>query len=256
MVRPMSTRLALVFLVVATTPALAEDDMATPSTPKPSTFDMAGDAAFSPGMQPANNTSDVRVLATSNYNRTTRASTLDLVGELGVYQGLHLVLRVDNVATHGRPGVGAAYQFLSEAKHGVSTTAYLLYKTEGFTEVEGEIEGLVAFGKTFGAVRSVINVGYGQDADAKERDGELALHADLAVSNRFLVGATATYRDALGSGGDLGVLRDAFGGFTGTVVAGPVAVTAMAGLAGLKTMQTNGFMSTGPAVCLAVGTGF
>src|SRR3569833_4336204 len=111
MVRPMSTRLALVFRVVSTTPALAEDDMATPSTPTPSTFDMAGDAAFSPGMQPANNTSVVRGLATSNYNRTTRASTLDLVGELGVYQGLHLVLRVDNVATHGRPGVGAAYQF-------------------------------------------------------------------------------------------------------------------------------------------------
>lgn len=252
----MSTRLALVFLVMATAPALAEDDTAAPSTPKPSTFDMANDAAFAPGMQPANNTSDVRMLAVSNYNRTTRASTLDLVGELGVYQGLHLVLRVDNVASHGRPGVGAAYQFLSEAKHGVSSTAYLVYKTEGFTEVEGEIEGLVAFGKTFGAVHSVLNIAYGQDADAKERDGELALHADLAVTNRVLVGATVNYRDALGSGGDLGVLRDAFGGFTGTVVAGPVAVTAMAGLAGLKTMGTTGFMSTGPAVYLAVGTGF
>jgi hypothetical protein len=70
-----------------------------------------------------------------------------------------------------------------------------------------------------------------------------------------LVGVTGTYRDALGSGGDLGVLRDAFGGFTGTVVAGPVAITAMAGIAGLQTMGTSG-MTAGPSVTLAVGTGF
>jgi hypothetical protein len=251
----MSLRLALVFLVVATAPALAEDDLSSTAAPKPTTFDMAQDAAFAPSMQPANNTSDVRAFAVSNYNRTTRDTTLDLVGELGVYKNLHLVLRVDNVATHGRPGVGGAYQFLTEAKNGVSSTAYLVYKTEGFTEVEGEIEGLVAFGKTFGAVSTVLNIGYGQDADAKERDGEVAFHAHVPVATRVLVGVTGTYRDALGSGGDLGVLRDAFGGFTGTVVAGPVAVTAMAGIAGLQTMGTSG-MTAGPSVTLAVGTGF
>jgi len=251
--RPMSTRLALVFLVMATVPAFADDDDTVVT--KPTTLEQAQDAAFAPSMQPANNQSDVRVLAVSNYNRVSRNTTVDMVGELGVYKNLHLVLRVDNVASHGRPGVGAAYQFLSEAKNGVSSTAYLVYKTEGFTEVEGEIEGLVAFGKTFGAVHSVLNIAYGQDADGKERDGEVALHADLAVAQHVLVGMTATYRDALGSGGDLGVLRDAFGGFTGTVVAGPVAVTAMAGLAGLSAMTTNGF-TTGPAVYLAVGTGF
>jgi hypothetical protein len=251
----MSLRLALVFLVVASAPAFAEDDLSSTPVPKPTAFDMAQDSSFAPSMQPANNTSDVRALAVSNYNRTTRDTTLDLVGELGVYKNLHLVLRVDNVASHGRPGVGGAYQFLTEAKNGVSSTAYLVYKTEGFTEVEGEIEGLVAFGKTFGAVSTVLNLGYGQDADGKERDGEIALHAHVPVATHVLVGVTGTYRDALGSGGDLGVLRDAFGGFTGTVVAGPVAVTAMAGIAGLQTMGTGG-MTAGPSVTLAVGTGF
>jgi hypothetical protein len=251
----MSLRLALVLMVVSAAPALAEDDTSTPAAPRPTTLDMATDSSFAPGMQPANNTSDVRMLAVSNYNRTTRDTTLDLVGELGVYKNLHLVLRVDNVASHGRPGVGAAYQFLSEAKHGVSSTAYLVYKTEGFTEVEGEIEGLVAFGKTFGPVSGVLNIGYGQDADAKERDGELALHFHTPVASHVLVGVTANYRDALGSGGDLGVLRDAFGGFTGTVVAGPVAVTAMAGIAGLQTMGMTS-MTAGPSISLAVGTGF
>ena len=241
-------------MVVGAAPAWAENDTDT-AAPAATTFEQAQDSSFTPGMQPANNNSDVRALATSNYNRTTRATTLDLIGELKVYDHLHLVLRVDNIATHGRPGVGVAYQFLSEAKHGVSSTAYLVYKTEGFTEVEGEFEGLVAFAKTVGPVSGVLNLAYGQDADGKERDGEVALHVHTPIGTRVLVGATATYRDALGSGGDLGVLRDAFGGFTGTVVAGPIAVTAMAGLAGLQTMGTSG-MINGPAVYLAVGTGF
>ena len=251
----MSVRFALVLLVVGTAPAWAGDDDAKPTFPQPTTFDLAKDSAFVPSLQPANNDSDVRALAVSNYDRTTRATTLDLVGELKLYKQLHLVLRVDNLASHGRPGVGAAYQWLTEAKDGVSSTAYLMYKTEGFTEVEGEIEGLVAFAKTFGAVSGVLNLAYGQDADAKERDGEIAFHLHTPIGTRVLVGATATYRDALGSGGDRGVLRDAFGGFTGTVVVGPIAVTAMAGLAGLQTMGTSG-MINGPAVYLAIATGF
>jgi len=255
MVVTMSFRLALVLMVVSAAPAWADNDDTVTTTPAPTTFEQAQDSSFAPSMQPANNNSDVRALATSNYNRTTRETTLDLIGELKVYDHLHLVLRVDNIATHGRPGVGAAYQFLSEAKHGVSSTAYLVYKTEGFTEVEGEIEGLVAFAKRFGPVNGVLNIGYGQDADGKERDGEVAAHAHTPIGTNVLVGVTATYRDALGSGGDLGVLRDAFGGLTGTVVAGPVAVTAMAGLAGLQTTGMTG-MTSGPAVYLAVGTGF
>ncbi|MEO6772118.1 MAG: hypothetical protein ABI467_03740, partial [Kofleriaceae bacterium] len=98
-------------------------------------------------------------------------------------------------------------------------------------------------------------IAYGQDAEGKERDGELALHVHTPIATRVLVGVTTNYRDALGSGGDLGVLRDAFAGFSGTVVAGPIAVTAMAGIAGLQTMGMTS-MIAGPSVSLAVGTGF
>jgi hypothetical protein len=249
----MSARLALVLIVVGAAPAWADHVDAEPSTP--STFDFAQDAAFAPTVARADTRGDGLVTAAMNYDRATRASTLDLAGDLKLIDALHLVLRVDNVASHGRPGIGGSYQFLSEAKQGVSSTAYLVYKTEGFTEVEGEFEGLVAFGKTFGPVRGVFNVAYGQDADGKERDGELALHAHTPIGTRVLVGATARYRDALGSGGDAGVIRDAFGGLTGTVVVGPVGVTAMAGVAGVQTTGMTS-MTFGPSVTLEVGSGF
>jgi hypothetical protein len=251
----MSRRLALILIAVGTTPAWAEDDAAIP-TPGPSTFAVADDSSFIPNLQAANHTTDVLALATTTYDRATRATTLDLRGELKLYKALHLVLRVDNLTDHGRPGIGAAYQFLSEARHGVASTAYLVYKTEGFTEVEGEIEALVAFGKTFGPISGVVNLAYGQDADAKERDGEVAIHAHTPIGDRAVVGVAANYRDALGSGGDRGVLRDAFAGLTGSVVVvDPVVVTAMAGIAGVQVTGMTS-MVTGPAVTLAVGTGF
>lgn len=244
----------MVSIVLAAAPARAEDDSSTP-TAKPTTFAIADDSSFVPNLQPANHASDVLALATTTYDRATRATTLDLRGELRLYKDLRLVLRVDNLADHGRPGIGASYQFLSEARHGIASTAYLVYKTEGFTEVEGEIEALVAFGKTLGPVSGVINLAYGQDADAKERDGEVAVQGHTAIGEHFLVGVTGNYRDALGSGGDRGVLRDLFVGATGSVVVSPVVVTAMAGLAGVQTTGMTG-ITTGPSVALAVGTGF
>jgi len=250
----MICRLALISIGLTAAPAWAEDDGAT-HAPTPTTFAVADDSSFIPNLQAANHTTDVLALATTTYDRATRATTLDLRGELKLYKELHLVLRVDNLTDHGRPGIGASYQFLSEARHGVASTAYLVYKTEGFTEVEGEVEALVAFGKTVGPVSGVVNLAYGQDADAKERDGEVAVHAHIPIGERLLVGVAANYRDALGSGGDRGVLRDAFGGVTASVVISPVVVTAMAGIAGVQVTGMTS-MVTGPSVTLAAGTGF
>lgn len=256
MVPPMICRVALISILMGVAPAWAEEDTSV-VTPAPSTFAIADDSSFVPGLQPANHTTKMLALATTNYDRATRATTLDLRGELEVYKGLRLVLRVDNLADHGRPGAGASYQFLSEAKHGVASTAYVVYKTEGFTEAEGELEGLLAFGKTFGPVSGILNLAYGQDFEGHERDGEVALYAHTPIGERFLIGAAANFRDALGSNGDkgTGIVRDLFAGATGSVVISPVVVTAMAGIAGVELTGMPG-MKTGPSVTLAVGTGF
>ena len=125
-----------------------------------------------------------------------------------------------------------------------------------------EIEALVSLEKQFGSVRGLVNVAYGQDAEAKERDGEVAVSVHTTViPNRLIAGVVGRYRDALGSNGDksTGVLRDMFGGAAGTVAVGPLGLTAMFGFAGYQVAATSATpktFSTGVAGTLAVGGGF
>lgn len=254
MVSGMSARFTLATMIALACPHVAHAEFSDVTT-QPSTFELAEQSAFTPTIASADGHGRGVALGSTTYSAADKTTTLDTIALLRVSGPLQLVLRVDDITGTARPGVGAAYQWLTERKHGVSSTAYLVYKTEGFTEVEGEIEALVSFGRKLGPVRGVLNVAYGQDADGKERDGELALHVDRALTNRMLAGVVGRYRDALGSGGDKGVLRDAFGGVAVTVVAGPIGITAMAGVAGVET-TTSGSMATGPAATLGIGTGF
>ena len=167
------------------------------------------------------------------------------------------MLRVDNVTDKARPGIGAAVQFLDEGKHGAAASAYFTYKAEGFTEVEGELEGLVSFGKQLGPVRGTFNLAYGQDPEGNERDGEVALGLHVEPLRGLFTGVIGRYRDALGSRGDksTGILRDVLGGASATYVVGRFGVTAMAGFSGVETV-TSGSMQTGAAAALAVGAVF
>src|SRR5262249_42463200 len=155
-----------------------------------------------------------------------------------------LVLRVDNVfATSGgkaRPGIGAAVQLLDERKHGVASSAYLSFKTEGFTETEGEIEGLGSFGKQLGPVHGTLNVACGQDRDNVERAGEPALGLHAEPMHGLFTGVIGRFRDALGSNGDkgTGVVRDALGAATATYVVGRVGLTASVGIDGVKLLNS------------------
>jgi hypothetical protein len=131
----------------------------------------------------------------------------------------------------------------------------LLYKAEGFSEPEGELEALASFGHTFGAVRAVANVAYGQDPEGNERDGELALGAQLHPLASLFAGAVARYRDALGSRGELGVVRDVFAGASATYVVDRFGISALAGLSEIETSATASF-EAGASASLTVGAAF
>jgi hypothetical protein len=151
-----------------------------------------------------------------------------------------------------RPGIGAAIQWLDEHKHGVSSSAYLSYKAEGFTEPEGEVEAVLSFGKHMGPLRGTLNLGYGQDPDAKERDGEAAAALHIEPIRGLFTGVVGRYRDALGSGGDKGIVRDVIAGASATYTLGKVGVTLTGGFAGVKE-ETSPSMKTGPAGVLSLG---
>src|ERR1043166_2757663 len=123
--------------------------------------------SFTPGLTHASGPPLAGIGSTLTLNGAAHTTTLDMNGEIQIWGPFRLVLRVDNVTANNngkaRPGIGGAAQFLDERKHGVAGSAYVSYKAEGFTEGEGEIEGLVSFGKQFGGLHSTLNLAYGQD---------------------------------------------------------------------------------------------
>jgi hypothetical protein len=221
----------------------------------------ANEDSFTPGLTHSAAVGRAIATTTATLDGAKHANTVDLNGEVNVFGPVRLVLRVDNVfagaSGKARPGIGAALQFLDERKHGVAGSAYVSYKAEGFTEAEGEIEGLVSFGKQFGWVHSTLNLAYGQDPDGVERDGELALGLHVEPIHGLFTGVIGRFRDALGSNGDkgTGILRDALGGASATYVIGKVGLTATAGIAGVET-TTSHKLQAGPAAAFTIGTVF
>jgi hypothetical protein len=241
----------------------AADDSATAETV--SARAAANDDSFTPGLTHATGPQLAGVTATATLDGATHTSTVDLNGEVHVWGPARLVLRVDNVfaASGGkaRPGIGAAVQLLDERKHGVASSAYVSYKAEGFSEAEGEIEGLVSFGKQLGPVHGTLNLAYGQDPEGVERDGEIALGLHVEPIHGLFTGVVGRFRDALGSNGDkgTGILRDGLGAATATYVIGRIGVTASAGVVGVKILNTatqTTSTQTGAQAAFSVGTVF
>ncbi len=208
----------------------------------------ADDAAiYTAGVLPAHGEPAFASIATG-WDGARRDPIFDLQGELAIAGPLQAIVRI----TGTKPGAGLGVQWLDEAHHGLAATAYLLAKAEGFTEPEGELEATVAFGRHVDRAYLTLALAYGQDPDAKERDGEVAFAANVPVGT-WLVGVVARGRDALGSAGDKdGVMRDGNAGLSATYLAGHIGITATAGLAavGVRDMPR----AVGPRGASALGS--
>jgi hypothetical protein len=250
--------LAALMIAVMSSAAYAEDiDLG--GEQKVVARDVAEGDAFTPGI--ARSTGRGRAIAVGAMTWNGAApdgktkTTLDMTGEVGIFGPFRLVLQVANVFDTARPGIGAAVQWLDEQKHGVSSSAYLSYKAEGFTEPEGEIEAVLSFGKHLGPLRGTLNLAYGQDADAKERDGEAAAALHIEPIRGLFTGVVGRYRDALGSGGDKGIIRDVIAGASATYTLGKIGVTVTGGISGVKE-DTAPSMKTGPVGVFSLGAVF
>ncbi len=218
------------------------------------THALAADAVFTPGLLRARDGGTGFVVAATEWSGASDRVRLDVAGEARVLGPVRLVVKVaDAFRESARPGIGAGVQWLDEAKHGVASSAYLFYKTEGFTEPEGEVELVVAFGRKLGPLHTSLDLAYGQDPEGNERDGELAVAAQLQPRRNLFTGVVGRYRDALGSRKEL-VIRDGFGGLSSTLVTGRFALTAMAGVAMVETQHAA--TEVGPAATLAIGAAF
>jgi hypothetical protein len=96
-----------------------------------------------------------------------------------------------------RPSVGARVQLLRQERYGVDCSLSSSFKTEGFDEMEGEIETILAVGRRIGRYYLLGNLAYGQDPEGNERDGELRFSV-LRQQGRAVLGLEARGRSAIG----------------------------------------------------------
>lgn len=213
--------------------------------------ELAASDAFTPGILRATDAGTGFLAVSSDFDGARSAVRVSALGEVKVWWRVRAILRVlDVFSDKPRPGVGAGVRWLDGE---ITSTAYVMFKTEGFTEREGELEALVSFERSFGAVHASANIAYGQDPEGKERDGELALVAHVEPRSGWFVGGTARYRDSLGSTKEA-VVRDGFVGPTTTLTLSAFAVSLNAGLAMAETQMTG--RAFGPSATLSLGAAF
>jgi len=213
--------------------------------------ELATSATFTPGILRATDAGTGFIAAASSFDGARSEVRVSALGEVKLWWRLRAVVRVlDVFSDKPRPGAGAAIRWLDGD---ITSTAYLMFKTEGFTEPEGEIEALLSFERAFGAVRASANIAYGQDPEGNERDGEVALVAHGEPRRGWFVGGTARYRDALGSTKEA-VIRDGFAGPTSTLTLGAFAVSLEAGVSMAQTQMTG--RKFGPSTTLSLGAAF
>jgi hypothetical protein len=123
---------------------------------------------------------------------------LDVSGWLPLYRRVSVV----GGAHYGaqgtwRPEAGLALSLGDPRRDGLQGHLLVQYRSEGFTEPEGEIELTLRGGLRAQRVSLFAEVSYGQDPEARERDAEVALDATIAWGP-LSVGLGARGRDGLG----------------------------------------------------------
>jgi hypothetical protein len=139
--------------------------------------------------------------AYGGYDSAAQNARLVSFAEARLYGPLALRISAQSTGASEKiaPSVAARLQFLSAEKQGVDAAFSLAYNAEGFTEFEGEIEAVLAFGKSIGRWRLLANVAYGQDGEGAERDAEFRAAAFCHLGTLYYLGFDGRGRFGLGS---------------------------------------------------------
>ena len=193
------------------------------------------------------------------YNLARHGALADSAVEVTVWGpfALRAQATYSNDTSKMRPSLGARAQLLRQATHGVDGSLTLFFKTEGFSETEGELETFLAVGHRFDRLSLLGNFVYGQDPEGNERDGEIR-GAAFWSAGRWLLGVDSRARFAIGTQhGRAPTAEPRFdfeGGPTATIVAGPIAAFAEAGPSAFQ--LEGGSVKYGVATLAGLGTAF
>jgi hypothetical protein len=214
------------------------DDATSPDKDREAAVVSADAGMFLPfTMSPSTYTQRGIVRALGGYDSARDRAQFDAVADVTVWGPI--AIRVG--ALYGqqrdtfRPTVGLRVQALTQDRFGIDLGFGAFYKPEGFTEAEGEIEFMVLLARRFGRLATFANLVYGQDPEARERDGELRLAALYSVLAPLQLGLDGRLRFDMGSEegerrAEGGAEYDLWFGPTASYALGHLAVTAQAGL--------------------------
>jgi hypothetical protein len=140
------------------------------------------------------------VMGQGGYDTASQSAILSSAAEVRLWGpvAVRATAAYSDATRRMRPGVGARVQVLRQASHGIDGALSASFKTEGFDELEGEIETTLAIGRQLRAGYLLGNLSYGQDPEGNERDGELGI-AYLVLLGRGVVGIQARARTAVGA---------------------------------------------------------
>lgn len=135
------------------------------------------------------------------YDSAQSGARLESFAEAHIYGpfALRFGAQSRNLNQSVSPSVTGRVQLLSEADHGFDGAVSLAYKAEGFDEPEGEVELVLAAARSVGRWRLIGNLGYGQDPEGRERDGELRGAFLCRLGSIYYLGLDARGRFDLGS---------------------------------------------------------
>ena len=168
------------------------------------------------------------------YDSSRRGPLIDSAVEVQVWGpfALRAQATYSNDTDKMRPSVAGRVQLLNQQKNGVDGSLTVFFKTEGFTETEGEIETFASIGRCFSQVSLIGDLVYGQDPEGNERDGEV--HAAAFRQYKWLLyGFDSRVRFAIGTqhghAATTEPVFDFIGGPVAMAATGPIALFAQVG---------------------------
>lgn len=215
--------------------ARAQEDVEVAPRAEEPALAATADGAFLPQTLSAR-VGSVRMFAygSGGYDSSRGGPLIDSAVEAHVWGpfALRFQTTYSNDTDKMRPSVAGRVQLLKQERHGVDGALTVFFKTEGFTETEGEIETFASLAHRFRLVTLVGDLVYGQDPEGNERDGEV--HAAAFHQGRWLMlGLDSRVRFAIGTqhghAATTEPVFDFMGGPVATVATGPVAIFAQAG---------------------------
>jgi hypothetical protein len=193
------------------------------------------------------------------YDSSRRGPLVDSAVEANVWGpfALRFQATYSNDNERMRPSVAGRVQLFRQERHGVDGALTVFFKTEGFTETEGEIETFVSLGRRFGPVSVIGDVVYGQDPEGNERDGEI--HAAAFRQHKWLMyGVDSRVRFAIGTQhGHAATTEPVFDSLVGPIATAATGIGAVFAQVGPSAFQLeNGPPRVGVAALAGLGAAY